>query len=367
MHRSHKKKIAIIAPYPFGQAPSQRFRFEQYIDFLKASELEIDFFPFLDDRGWKTLYKEGSVFQKAMAMLRSFARRFLLLFKLGKYDFVFIHREASMIGPPVFEWIISKILRKKYIYDFDDAIWLPNYSETNARFHKLKAYGKVKKIIKWAGTVSVGNDFLKEYARKFNQNVVIIPTTIDTENMHNLLTDQTKEPLIIGWTGTHTTMHYLNYIVPVIKKLEKTYNFKFRVISNQEPELNIDSLEYIPWNKATEIEDLASIQIGVMPLTNSIWAKGKCGFKGLQYMALEIPAIMSPVGVNTTIVQNKINGYLCSTAHEWEEALIELIENPNLRKEIGQKGKETIINQYSVIANRNNYLRLFVNRTENIN
>ena len=138
------------------------------------------------------------------------------MFRLINADYIFIHREASMIGPPVFEWFIAKILRKKYIFDFDDAIWLPNYSATNAKFHRLKAYWKTKWIIKWAHTVTAGNEYLKTYAEQFNNNVQIIPTTIDLVNVHNKKTDYTTSNINIGWTGTHTTMHYLDEIVPLL-------------------------------------------------------------------------------------------------------------------------------------------------------
>lgn len=356
--KSLSKRFVVIAPYPKGEAPSQRFRFEQYLDFFKDQGYTIEFHSFLSDKTWKNLYKDGSFFAKAFGMMGSFWRRFLLMFKLRSANVIFIHREASMIGPPIFEWIIAKILRKKFIYDFDDAIWLPNYSDSNARFQRLKAYGKVKKIMKWAHVVSAGNQHLLEFAKQYNPSVRIIPTTIDLENVHSVATNQTVSTPIIGWTGTHTTMNYLEEIVPILRELEETYNFVFRVISNQVPTFELKSLEFIKWNKETEIEDLAKINIGVMPLTDTIWAKGKCGFKGLQYMALEIPSVMSPVGVNTSIVESGKNGFLCSTSEEWKETLINLLENKALRIEIGKAGFQTVKKSYSLKANRTSYLNL---------
>lgn len=352
------KRIAFLAPYPFTQAPSQRFRFEQYFEILKENGFEISEYAFLDDKGWASLYKDGSIIKKAFAMFRSFMRRFALLFKLRGVDFVFIHREASMIGPPVFEWIIAKILRKKFIYDFDDAIWLPNYSESNAKFHKLKAYGKVKKIIKWADQIVVGNEYLKKYALQFNSNVSVIPTTIDLVNVHNIETKH-EEKVVIGWTGTHTTAKYLTQITPIIEKLEKEFDFEFRVISNHHPELKLKSLRFVKWNKETEIQDLAKINIGIMPMEDSDWSRGKCGFKGLQYMALNIPALISPVGVNTEIVEHGVNGFICDNPESWESTLRKLISDIELRKEIGRKGNKTVQERYSVSANSNNYLNLF--------
>lgn len=356
------KRIFFIAPYPFEAAPSQRFRFEQYFTFLEKQGYEIEEHPFYDEETWKTLYSRGNIVKKAWGLIRCFARRKLLLFKLHKADHIFIHREVAHVGPPIFEWIIAKVLRRKYIYDFDDAIWLPNYSETNARFHRLKAYWKVNYCMKWAHQVTAGNDYLANYARKFNQNVQVIPTTIDTEGHHNVHCDQDQEPVTIGWTGTHTTMRYLDPLIPILRELEKKYHFKFRVISNQAPEFELKSMEYVPWKKETEIEDLTQIQIGLMPLEEDIWSEGKCGFKGLQYMSLGMATILSPVGVNKTIVQDGENGFLASTAEEWENKLVQLIQSKALRRTFGENGRKTVESHYSVEANKHKYLKLFTNQ-----
>lgn len=353
------KRIIFIAPYPIGQAPSQRFRFEQYLELLRKENFEIQFHSFLNTKTWNKLYNQGSFFGKVFGIIGSFWRRFILLFKIRRTDYIFIHREASMVGPPVFEWIIAKILRKKYIYDFDDAIWLPNYSQSNEKFHKLKAYGKIKRIIKWADSVTAGNKFLKKYAEQYNKNVRILPTTIDLVNLHNICTIQNDTDINIGWTGTHTTLEYLTEIIPILQELEKDYQFTFIVISNQKPDIELKSLRYIPWNKETEIQDLSKINIGIMPLKDDQWAEGKCGFKGLQYMALEIPSILSPVGVNEEIVTHNINGILCSSAQEWKEALTKLITNKEFREELGKKGRQVISERYSTAANKEIYLNLF--------
>ncbi len=353
------KKILILAPYPFDEAPSQRFRFEQYLEYLKDNGFESTLYPFLDDKGWRSLYKDGSFLSKVGAMFRSFWKRFMLLFRIRKYDHIFIHREASMIGPPFFEWFIAKVLRRKYIYDFDDAIWLPNYSDSNARFHRLKMYRKVKKIIKWADQVTVGNDFLADFAREFNQNVVVIPTTIDLKNVHNKTGNPRNEVPVIGWTGSHTTATYLADILPVLDRIYQEKNFVFRIISNQDPQLDKPYIEYIKWDRNSEIESLATFNVGVMPMEDSVWTKGKCGFKALQYMALQIPAVVTPVGVNSHLVQNDINGYLCSNDEEWYQYLTKLLDDFDLRSQLGKNGRQLVADQYSVEANKNKYLRLF--------
>lgn len=352
------KRLVILAPYPKGQAPSQRFRYEQYLSFFESLGYQTDFHPFLDEKAWNHLYKKGSFGKKAWGITRSFFRRWKLMFQLKSADSILIHREVSMIGPPIFEWIIAKVLRKKYIYDFDDAIWLPNYSESNALFHRLKTYGKIKKIIRWAHKVSAGNQFLAEYAQKYNNEVSIIPTTIDTENVHSILAQQSNLTPIIGWTGSHTTMEYLPALLPILDELSQNFTFKFRIISNMPPIFDRPYLDFVKWKKSTEINDLAAIDIGVMPLEDSVWAKGKCGFKALQYMALGIPAVVSAVGVNTSIVQHGENGYLCTTQDEWKNALKKLLSNRALRIEMGLKGRNSVCENYSVQANKKNYQNL---------
>ncbi len=352
------KKIYILAPYPKGEAPSQRFRFEQYLVHLEQEGFTVKYCPFLSEKTWRILYQKGGTLRKFSGILGGFWRRFMLMFRLVNADKIFIHREASMVGPPIYEWIIAKVLRKKYVFDFDDAIWLPNYSDTNARFNRLKAYWKVKWIIKWAGKVSAGNDFLKDYALNYNSNVSIIPTTIDLQNVHNKITDYGNPKITIGWTGTRTTMHYIEPLVAVLKELEKEHDFTFTVISNQAPDFELRSLRFVKWNKETEIYDLSQFSIGVMPLLDSPWAEGKCGFKGLQYMALGIPAILSPVGVNNTIIKNGENGFLCSSSEEWKNQLSKLIISAELRQKIGMQGRKTVEQHYSVESNWENYKNL---------
>lgn len=353
------KTIFFLVPYPKGEAPSQRFRFEQYLPDLEENGYTVELYPFLNEKTWKTLYANGKTFKKMAGILGSFMRRFFLLFKLHRADYLFVHREMAQIGPPVFEWIVAKVFRRKFIYDFDDAIWLANYSETNANFQRLKAYWKVNYCMKWASHVTAGNEYLASYARQYNSSVSIIPTTIDTVNHHNEMCDQAQDNMVIGWTGTHTTMHYLNELIPVLQELEKTHSFTFLVISNEAPNFELKSLQFIKWNKETEIEDLAKMNIGVMPLNHDIWSEGKCGFKGLQYMSLEIASVMSPVGVNTSIVQDGVNGFLAGSPEEWKEKLSLLLENKELRVRLGKAGKQTIEERFSVNALKSAYLNLF--------
>jgi glycosyltransferase involved in cell wall biosynthesis len=356
-------RILFLIPYPSGRAPSQRFRFEQYLDILTAHGHQYRLAPFLSEATWRILYKPGQAVQKALGILQGFGRRVAHLLAAPSYDFVFVHREAAPLGPPVFEWLLAKVLRKRLIYDFDDAIWLANTSEANQIAASFKWHHKVDSICRWAYKNSCGNSYLAAYARQFNPQVVINPTTIDTVHLHNQVRDQLAPgPLVVGWTGTHSTLKYLLPIVPVLAQLEaEGVAFEFRVISNQPPVFTqpLRSLQFVPWQKATEIPDLLAFHIGLMPLEDDKWAQGKCAFKALQYMALGIPALVSPVGMNTEVVQDGYNGYICKDAADWHYYLRQLLTDAAHRRSLGKAARATIEQRYSVNSNTPNFLELF--------
>jgi len=355
--------VFFLFPYPLSESPSQRFRFEQYFTLLEKSGVTCYKQSFWGVKTWLVLYKSGYTLQKVSGFLAGILRRIFVLLKIHSADYVFIHREIMPVGPPVFEWIIAKIFRKKIIYDFDDAIWLPNTSAENRIVSVIKWHSKTQSICKWSYRISCGNNYLADFARQFNRNVVFNPTTIDTENHHNptLYPHQANGKIAVGWTGSHSTLKYIDVVIPVLKQLEAKYGtiFQFIVIANKKPELPLDNLVFIPWKEQTEIEDLSKIDIGIMPLTDDIWAKGKCGFKALQYMALQIPAVASPVGVNTEIIDSGVNGFLCSSEEEWFNAIDKLIQDEALRHRMGVAGRKKVIERYSVLSNSSSFLSLF--------
>ncbi|MBT1702025.1 glycosyltransferase family 4 protein [Chryseosolibacter indicus] len=355
-------KILFLVPYPLKESPSQRFRFEQYFNILHQRGITYEVQSFLTNKNWQLFFKPGNVHLKALALISGFMKRIAILFILFKYDFVFIHREATPVGPPVFEWLIARLFRRKIIYDFDDAIWLTDRKNESRLLRVLKWRSKVSSICRWSYKVSCGNNYLCNYALQFNPNVIYNPTTIDTVNLHNpsLYKKHPTEAITIGWTGSHSTLKYLKEIERMLKILEDEFpQIRTVVIADRPPDLSLNSLVFKKWNINTEIEDLYQFDIGIMPLPDDEWSNGKCGFKALQYMAMEIPTIASPVGVNTRIINHKIDGFLASSANEWKTYLELLIKDRALRLRIGKEGRQKVISSYSVPSNTNNFLSLF--------
>ncbi|HBH22888.1 MAG TPA: group 1 glycosyl transferase [Cytophagales bacterium] len=352
-------RILFVAPYPIGQAPSQRFRFEQYFTLLQQQGIRFDTAPFWSAAAWSILYQKGRLFKKALFLLFSFLKRPFIVIKAIRYDFIFIHREAAPIGPPVLEWILTKVLRKKVIFDFDDAIWLPNTSDSNRMVSWLKNHGKTAKLCQWSYVVSAGNSFLAQYAKRVNDNVVVNPTTIDLKHHNQLKKHVSKDMVTIGWTGSHSTNRYLRMVVPVLKQILEQFGCRIVIISDQDPHLLLKGYNFIRWNKQEEIDQLLQLDIGIMPLHDSDWEKGKCGFKALQYMSLGIPTVASPVGVNRQIIDDSKNGFLCSSEEEWINKLSALIKSKTLRVNMGKAGRKTVEDRYSTKANVSTFLSLF--------
>lgn len=300
------------------------------------------------------MYGKGNAIKKALGILVSLLKRSVLVFKLHRYDYVFVHREMAPVGPPFLEFIVTKILRKKLIFDYDDAIWLTDEKARLTNF--IRCFWKVRWICKSAYKVSCGNDYLASYARNWNTQVVLNPTTIDTDYHQSRLEVKNALP-IIGWTGSHSTLKYLSPLIPLLKQFED--QFKLLVICNTDPAYDLKNYEFVAWSEETEIVALDTIDIGIMPLPNDEWTKGKCGFKALQYMALKKPVVISPVGVNTTIIQEGENGFLSATEKDWEIKLKALLNDSDLRTKIGEEGYKTVLNNYSVLANRQNFYALF--------
>lgn len=353
-------KVLFILPHSIRKGPSQRYRVGLFLPELDNRGIQYKLAEFFSEESEKVLYEPGHMIQKLWITIKGYLKRFYTItFTSWKFDFVFIQRGSAPVGPPVFEWILTKLLGKKIIYDFDDAIWIPNTSRENKIAGWFKAFWKVKYICKWSYKVVGGNDFLCDYARKYNRNVIKIPTCVDTGRHHTFQKMHDNKDLVIGWTGSHTTLVYLDEVKDVLQKMQKEFDFSFLVICNKPPAWQMNKLIFIPWSDKTEVEDLLKMDIGIMPLKENQWTEGKCGFKLIQYMSLGIPAAASPAGVNKIIIEEGVNGFLCHSSDDWENALRKLLTDSSLRQKKGEAGRKKIIGQYSIQSQAEKFVGLF--------
>jgi len=254
-----------------------------------------------------------------------------------------IQKETFPQMYPLFEQLAAK-KTKKVIFDFDDSIFLKYKYFFNKSFFKG--------FLKECAHIIAGNDFLAEYAAHYNENVSVIPTVIDTD-IYKYEKKEWQEDLNLGWSGTLTTHQYLNLLNKPLTLLFKKYkNLKLVIISNSKENIQLDipreRIEFVRWNSARVVEDLKKVDIGLMPLSDDDWARGKCGLKALQYMSLGIPAICSPVGVNSKIIDDGVNGFLAKDDSEWGTKLEKIVENKELFENFSVKAQETVVEKYSV-------------------
>lgn len=342
-------KILFLSTYPIDKGPSQRFRIGLYLPGLRKAGHEVRYIPYYDNGAWNIIFSKGNFVKKVSHLILGSWGRFKLFFSLHQWDVIFIQREVSPIGPPILGFYASKVLGKRVIYDIDDAIWIPNYTESNALFHRLKSYWKTRFFIKWSDITIAGNEHLALYAKQFNSNVILIPTIVDTD-FHRTQRDRSEiiNPVVIGWTGSISTLAHLKGINRILSKLQKSTPFELHVIANKSPDLFDLNYHFIPWTSGDEINSLDSFDIGIMPLPDDEWTKGKCGFKAIQYMSMGIATLASPVGMNKELLVHGVNGYLCTSDDDWQVYLHSLITNAQKRLQIGREGRRTIEQRYSL-------------------
>lgn len=352
------RRIALVTAYPPNRIPGLRFRIEQYLPFLQEAGYTIEWQSFLPARAYERFIDpRAGLLTKSLLIGGNFLRAFWRSLFRGRWDGIYLYREATLLGTSLIERLWMRHLPT--ILDFDDAIWIKDVSPMHRRFAWLKSSQKVVSLLKRAHIVTVCNSFLSAYAQRYAKSVHIIPTTVDTDRY------QPKQrsaggPVVIGWSGSATTTAHLRTIEPALGQLYQKYGsaigFRFIGTMGYHPPF---PAQLLPWRLETEIEDLQPIDIGLMPLPSDEWSRGKCAFKALLYMALGIPAVVSPVGMNTEVIQDGVNGLWASTPEEWVEKLSYLIENPEARWRLGQAGRATVEAHYSVRANRAKYLEVF--------
>ncbi len=340
-------KVLALVPSESDLNPGQRYRIEQWEPLLRERGVDIVYsafsFPALSD----ILYRPGYKLRKAMLMMVAYARQSRSVVRAHRFDLVYIFREAALFGPGTIETLIAW-QGIPLVYDFDDAIFVPYKSPSNSYMSYLKFFGKTAGICRRAQQVIVGNRHLREYAIQHNAEVTIVPSTIDTEKYHPELRRNKGDGVpVIGWTGSYSTLQHLQRAFPALTRLAKRHRFRLVVVGTEAPEIAGVDVEFRRWSSETEVQDLADIDVGIMPLPDDPWSRGKCGLKALQYMALGIPPVVSPVGANTEIINDGVNGFLAEDGDQWVNRLSSLIKNSKLREQLGREARQTVEERYS--------------------
>lgn len=338
-------KVAVWTPESTGVTPGQRFRIEQWEPYLRSEGIELTQYPFLDEATARLLKGRGHSFAKAVRLTALLLRRARHAVRTRNYDLVYVFRETALLGPALAERILRQ-RRIPYVFDFDDSVWIRYRSPANSFWSYLRCPGKTATTCRLAEHVLAGNHTLASYARTHARAVSIVPTTIDTD-LYRPAPAKQAGTTVIGWSGSYSTGPYLELVRAVLQRLAARFQFRVVIVGAQGFQVDGVDIELRPWRLESELRDLGDLDIGIMPLPDNPWENGKCGLKALQYMALSIPAVASPVGVNRQIITHGENGLLASTEDEWEQALGRLLADVSLRRELGRAGRATVEQAYS--------------------
>lgn len=352
---SKRKKILVFCPHPVGYAPGQRLKYEQYFEHWRRNGFDITVSSFMTVRMQKIVYKKGYFLEKAFWVFWGYLRRFFDLFRIRSYDIVYSFLWITPFGPPVFESLVSGLSRK-LIFDIDDLVYMKNENE---KWYSRLFKGRNKPIylMKKADHIITCTPYLTEFAQKFNVNTTDISSTINTSTYQPVNKYANDKKLTLGWSGSHSTVRYLRLLHPVLKELRKEVDFKLIVMGDASFTLEGIDVEAYPWSEENEIPVLQKMDIGLYPLPlDEEWVYGKSGLKALQYMAMGLPVIATGIGANFRVIEDGATGFLVTTPEEWLSRLKMLINNADLRRDFGTKGREKVDEKYSVRANEPVYL-----------
>lgn len=337
-------KVLFLTKYSSAGA-SSRYRTFQYLPKLEQSGVVCKVSPLFDDAYLSNKYRYGSGTKSDM--LRGLARRIQAIMTAWRYDLVVVEKEFLPYFPALFEWIFT-LFGGRYIVDYDDALFHQYDKHRNPLVRKLLG-SKISTVMRLSQMVITGNTYLANYAKLAGaKRVEIIPTVIDLDRYSVRSKKTESEVLTIGWIGSPTTAIYLQEIASVLANVCRDGIARVQLIGSGSVELAEIEPEILQWNDKTEAQLMHGFDVGIMPLPDESWARGKCGFKLIQYMACGLPVIASPVGVNSQIVEDGVNGFLAGNDQEWEEAIGRLAADKVLRKKMGKRGRAKVVSEYSL-------------------
>lgn len=348
--------ILFLTAYPEEDA-SCRYRVHQFLPYLEQAGYECSVAPFASKNLFRLLKTRRGLAMKASEVLRCSARRFSTLRDVCSYDIVVIHREAFPFFAPLVENLVLRRAKRsrrrtRVIFSFDDAIYA-GHENVSTLSHPLLYRWKhgrgYDEVIRRADHVIAGNRILAQYASRLNASTSVIPTVVNCST-YQARTSIADSPVTIGWMGSRTTAPYLRIIEPALREIARKHGdrVRFRFVGCPEYRLDIRNFASVPFRLEAELEELQRFDIGLMPLPDNAWTRGKCAFKAIQYMASGVATVASPVGITPDLVRDGVNGFLASSPKDWFGALDHLVSDVSLRIQIAREARKLIETGYSL-------------------
>lgn len=362
MPKSRPWRMLVLCPYPPDVAAGQRLKFEQHYDDWRRAGWEVVPSSFMDRKLWDVAFVRGHWGRKIVGVLKGSLRRVWDLARAPRFDLVYCFMYVTPVGTSLFERVTRK-LAKRLVYDVEDNVVAgPNLTDShpNPLLRFLRGTSKFRYLVRTADHVITSAPALNELCLTINENkaCTYISSSIDAERFQPVNSYRNDGPVVIGWTGTFSTRRYLDLLRPVFQQLAKERDFRLRVIGNFDYELPGVDLEVVRWTAEREVADLQAIDIGVYPMEIEDWAGGKSGLKAITYMMLGLPCVATDTGTTPVIINHDENGLLVRTDADWLEALKRLIDQPELRRRLGQQARQDAVQRYSTRAVSRDYLRV---------
>ena len=324
---------------------SSRLRLFQFGPELAKAGIQADMLPFLDDAYLHRLYSRQSTL---LPSLRAYARQMTRARRLAQHHLLWIEKETL----PWLPFRLERLALPRHVpivTDYDDAVF-HRYDLHRASVVRQVLGRKIDQVMAHSTLVMAGNAYLAERAHKAGAAwVEIVPTVVDMEQYRVRPETPPDRPARIGWIGTPSTWReYLVPMLPLLTELAERDGAGLLIVGAGQQQEQAGLVHHVPWTEATEVARIQEMDIGIMPLQDTPWARGKCGYKLIQYMACGLPVIASPVGVNRDIVIHGVNGFLAETEADWRDALTCLLADPNLRRQMGLAGREKVMAEFSL-------------------
>jgi glycosyltransferase involved in cell wall biosynthesis len=353
-------RVLVLTPYPYGTTAGPRSSFELWERVLKDAGITLDYAVFETDRLHEILASPGNQLEKATEMGRSYVRFLPAAARAPSYDAVLINREATLIGPALIErWIASR--RTPLIYQLDDPLYIPYRSPSNGVLSYLKFFGKVKSLCRMSSVVLANSPSHVAFAGRYNSNVWEIPSVVDADLYTGWCTPPVTNGrrVTIGWSGGPTTIGNLQVIREPLRTLSRRSDADLLFIGAKNfglPDIPHTALE---WRGETEVADLRRLDVGLVPVPLTAWTPHKLYLKLVQYMALGIPAVATPLGTNPVIMEDGVTGFLAEGSSDWVQKVERLVENAELREEMGKAAAERAHRGYTLQANADKIVAAF--------
>jgi glycosyltransferase involved in cell wall biosynthesis len=357
----YRPSVLFLTKYSRNGA-SSRYRTYQYLPLLEQAGFDAHVMPLLNEAYLEQRYHSGA--RSLRDILSAFCGRMVSLCKVRRFDIVVIEYELLPYSPAFLERILhwSGV---PYLVDYDDALFHQYDSHQNGLVRMLLG-NKIANVIRNSELVIAGNQYLADYAESSGaKRIEILPTVVELDHYPmKVAVDTDHDVFTVGWIGSPSTSKYLTLAAPVLTELCKETNGCVRLIGSGNVIFPDVRVEILPWSEETEVALLQTCDVGIMPLPDEPWTRGKCGFKMIQYMACGLPVVASPVGVNKEIVEHGVNGFLAVTNDEWLTALSTLRDNPELRRKMGAAGRRKVEEKYCLQVTAPQYVKLLQSMIE---